>query len=101
MGKNMGNKVIKMLRQNIEQQLTQAEQTITTLAQQHIYEAKQLANQQLSYEINRLTALQSVNKNIRPTEISALEQQREQILCYIEQASWRLDSLRVVVSNKE
>lgn len=101
MGKNMGNKVIKMLRQNIEQQLTKAEQTITTLAQQHIYEAKQLANQQLSYEINRLTALQSVNKNIRPTEISALEQQREQILCYIEQASWRLDSLRVVVSNKE
>lgn len=38
-----------------------------------IEQAKQLADQLLSAEINRLYALQAVNKNIRPEEIEQLE----------------------------
>ncbi|STO54852.1 ATP-dependent helicase HepA [Canicola haemoglobinophilus] len=101
MGKNMATKVIKMLRPAIEQLLKQSEQNVIEPAKVVIEKAKQLADQSLSAEINRLSALQAVNKNIRPEEIEQLEQQRALSLELLSQATWRLDSLRVIVSNKE
>jgi len=45
--------------------------------------------------------LKAVNKNIRQAEIDVLEKQRELSLEELSKASWRLDSLRVIVTNKE
>ena len=71
------------------------------MAEPIIAEAKNQADQQLSSEINRLQALRAVNKNIRQSEIDILEQQRTQSLDELSTANWRLDCLRVIVTNKE
>jgi len=55
----------------------------------------------LSTELKRLIALKAVNKNIRQAEIDVLEKQRVLSLEELSKASWRLDSLRVIVTNKE
>ncbi|MDO5055194.1 MAG: RNA polymerase-associated protein RapA [Pasteurella oralis] len=100
-GKNMANKVVKMVRSNVEQLIKQSEQKVVAQAKQIIHNAQQLADQTLRAELNRLSALQAVNKNIRQDEIDALENTRTQSLAQLQQATWRLDSLRVIVSNKE
>jgi len=50
---------------------------------------------------NANSALQAVNKNIRADEIALLEAQKSQTLHHLSQATWRLDSLRVIVSMQE
>ncbi len=69
-------------------------------AQSLIEQAKQNADHTLGAELHRLTSLQAVNKNIRADEIQALEQLRAASLQHLDQANWRLDSLRVIVSNQ-
>ena len=93
--------MVKMARPNIEQLIKLADHKITGIAQAKIQEASKLADQTLSTEINRLIALKSVNKNIRQAEIDVLEKQRVLSLEELSKASWRLDSLRVIVTNKE
>lgn len=64
MGRKMALDVIKMLRKQIVALLPLAEQQITSPAQQIIADAKQAAQQGLQAELNRLLALQKVNKNV-------------------------------------
>ena len=101
LGKDIANKMVKMARPNIEQLIKLGDHKITGIAQAKIQEASKLADQTLSTEINRLIALKSVNKNIRQAEIDVLEKQRVLSLEELSKASWRLDSLRVIVTNKE
>ena len=101
LSKDITNKMVKMARPNIEQLIKIGDHKMTEIAQAKIQEASRLANQTLSTELNRLIALKAVNKNIRQTEIDVLEKQRELSLEELSKASWRLDSLRVIVTNKE
>ena len=101
LGKNIANQMVKMARNNIEALITRGDQLVKSLAEPIIAEAKNQADQQLSAEINRLQALRAVNKNIRQSEIDILEQQRTQSLDELSKANWRLDCLRVIVTNKE
>ena len=101
LSKDIANKMVKMARPNIEQLIKIGDHKMTEIAQAKIQEASRLANQTLSTELNRLIALKAVNKNIRQTEIDVLEKQRELSLEELSKASWRLDSLRVIVTNKE
>lgn len=101
LGKNIANQMVKMARANIEALITRGDQLVKSLAEPIITEAKNQADQQLSTEINRLQALRAVNKNIRQSEIDILEQQRTQSLDELSKANWRLDCLRVIVTNKE
>ncbi|WP_294840234.1 RNA polymerase-associated protein RapA [uncultured Haemophilus sp.] len=101
LGKDIANKMVKMARPNIEQLIKLGDHKITEIAQAQIREASKLADQTLSTEINRLIALKAVNKNIRQAEIDVLEKQRELSLEELSKASWRLDSLRVIVTSKE
>ena len=101
LGKDIANKMVKMARLNIEQLIKLGDHKITEIAQSQIREASRLADQTLSTEINRLIALKAVNKNIRQAEIDVLEKQRLVSLEELSKASWRLDSLRVIVTNKE
>lgn len=99
--KQMANKIAKMARANIEKLIAVSESKIAPQAEAIIATAKQLADSTLSAELHRLTSLQAVNKNIRADEIEALEQVKTDSLAQLEKANWRLDSLRVIVSNKE
>ena len=101
LGKDITNKMIKMARPNIEQLIKLGDHKMTEIAQAQIREASKLADQTLSTELNRLIALKAVNKNIRQAEIDLLEKQRLVSLEELSKASWRLDSLRVIVTNKE
>ena len=101
LGKDITNKMIKMARPNIEQFIKLGDHKMTEIAQAYIREASKLADQILSTELNRLIALKAVNKNIRQAEIDLLEKQRVLSLEELSKASWRLDSLRVIVTNKE
>ena len=101
LSKDIANKMVKMARPNIEQLIKLGDHKITEIAQSQIREASKLADQTLSTEINRLIALKAVNKNIRQAEIDVLEKQRGLSLEELSKASWRLDSLRVIVTNKE
>ncbi len=99
--KQMANKIAKMARGDIEKLIAFSDEKVVPQAQALIEQAKQNADHTLSAELHRLTSLQAVNKNIRADEIQALEQLREASLKHLDQANWRLDSLRVIVSNKE
>ena len=101
LGKDIANKMVKMARPNIEQLIKIGDHKMTEIAQAKIQEASRLADQTLSTELNRLIALKAVNKNIRQAEINVLEKQRVLSLEELSKASWRLDSLRVIVTNKE
>ena len=101
LGKDIANRMIKMARPNIEQLIKIGDHKITEIAQAQIREASKLADQTLTSELNRLIALKAVNKNIRQAEIDVLEKQRVLSLEELSNASWRLDSLRVIVTNKE
>ncbi len=101
LSKDIANKMVKMARPNIEQLIKLGDRKITEIAQAQIQEASRLADQTLSTELNRLIALKAVNKNSRQAEINVLEKQRVLSLEELSKASWRLDSLRVIVTNKE
>lgn len=101
LGRDVANKMIKMARPTLEQLFVLGEKKIQPLAQSYIHQAQKLAEQTLSMEIDRLQALQKVNKNIRQSEIEILASQRDQALETLAKATWRLDSLRVIVTNKE
>ena len=99
--KQMANKIAKMAQADIKKLISISEQKISVKLPELIEKASQEADSILSAELHRLTSLQAVNKNIRADEIEALEQQRVESLNQIALANWRLDSLRVIVSNKE
>ena len=101
LSKDITNKMVKMARPNIEQLIKLGDHKITEITQAKIQEASRLADQTLSTELNRLISLKAVNKNIRQAEIDVLEKQRVLSLEELSKASWRLDSLRVIVTNKE
>lgn len=97
--KQMANKIAKMARGDIEKLIAFSDEKVVPQAQSLIEQAKQNADHTLGAELHRLTSLQAVNKNIRADEIQALEQLREASLKHLDQANWRLDSLRVIVSS--
>ncbi|WP_150539959.1 RNA polymerase-associated protein RapA [Actinobacillus vicugnae] len=99
--KQMANKIAKMAQADIKKLISVSEQAISAKLSALIEKASQAADSTLSAELHRLTSLQAVNKNIRADEIAVLEQQRLESLKQIALANWRLDSLRVIVSNKE
>lgn len=98
--KQMANKIAKMARANVEKMIGVSEQKVVAQAEAIIAEAKAEANSKLKAELHRLEALKSVNKNIRADEIAALEQQLNDTLTQLDLATWRLDCLRVIVSNQ-
>ena len=72
---------------------TQIEKAARTL----IDAAREEADEKLSAELSRLEALKAVNPNIRDDELTAIESNRQQVLESLNQASWRLDALRLIV----
>ena len=98
--KQMANKIAKMARANVEKMIGASEQKVVAQAEAIIAEAKAEANSKLKAELHRLEALKSVNKNIRADEIATLEQQLNDTLTQLDLATWRLDCLRVIVSNQ-
>ena len=61
-----------------------------------VTQAATQANGQLDREITRLAALQRVNPNVRPEEVTALVQQQAALAEHIRAARLRLDAVRLI-----
>ncbi|MFJ5331999.1 RNA polymerase-associated protein RapA [Pectobacterium versatile] len=95
--RHTSSKLVNAVQPDVHAMLQQAEALIETQARQLITEAQEQADLQLRRELERLEALKAVNPNIREDELTALENQREQVLSNLHEANWRLDAIRLVV----
>ena len=78
--------------------MERAEVLATTRGQASIDEALSLATETLDAELSRLLALRAVNPSISETEITAVADERTQLLAALPQSRLRLDAVRFVVS---
>ncbi|HGJ5862725.1 MAG TPA: RNA polymerase-associated protein RapA [Arsenophonus nasoniae] len=95
--RHTGSKLVNAVQKEVHNILQLSKTMIEKEASILIAEAKAQADKTLSVEYSRLEALKSVNPNIRPDELSAIEDERQQLLLNIEQANWRLDAIRLVI----
>ncbi|CNH83087.1 RNA polymerase-associated protein RapA [Yersinia pekkanenii] len=95
--RHTSSKLVNAVQQEVHAMLQQAEALVKEQAQLLIEAAKHEADDKLSTELARLEALKAVNPNIRDDEIEALEHNRKMVLENLNQASWRLDAIRLVV----
>ncbi|MCE9733413.1 RNA polymerase-associated protein RapA [Pectobacterium sp. IFB5596] len=95
--RHTSSKLVNAVQSDVHAMLQQAEALVETQARQLITESQQQADLQLRRELERLEALKAVNPNIREDELTALENQREQVLSNLHEANWRLDAIRLVV----
>ncbi|CAA2929341.1 RNA polymerase-associated protein RapA [Arsenophonus endosymbiont of Bemisia tabaci Q2] len=95
--RHTGSKLVNAVQKEVHNILQLSKAMIEKEASMLIAEAKTEADKILSLEYSRLEALKSVNPNIRPDELSAIEYERQQLLLNIDQANWRLDSIRLVI----
>jgi ATP-dependent helicase HepA len=64
----------------------------------HAQQALARASVMLDAEILRIEALAQINPSVRPQEIQALRDERDQLLAVLPNARPRLDSIRLVTS---
>ncbi|GKW29135.1 RNA polymerase-associated protein RapA [Pectobacterium brasiliense] len=95
--RHTSSKLVNAVQPDVHAMLQQAEALVETQARQLIAEAQEQADLQLRRELERLEALKAVNPNIREDELTALENQRKQVLSNLHEANWRLDAIRLVV----
>lgn len=95
--RHMASKLVNAVQPDVHAMLQMAEADIAQQAQALIDSAKQQADDSLSAELSRLTALKAVNPNIRDDEVELLELNRRDVLDTLQQANWRLDAIRLIV----
>jgi ATP-dependent helicase HepA len=91
------SKLVNAVQADVHAMLQQAEPQIAEEARTLIEAAKVEADVQLNQELARLKSLKEVNPNIRDDELEAIESNRQQVLANLNDASWRLDAIRLVV----
>jgi ATP-dependent helicase HepA len=95
--RHTSSKLVNAVQQDVHAMLQQAEVLVADEARALIEAAKVEADEQTSAELARLEALRAVNPNIRDDEVEALEFNRKQVLANLNDATWRLDAIRLVV----
>jgi ATP-dependent helicase HepA len=95
--RHTSSKLVNAVQQDVHAMLQQAEALVEAQAKELIKQAKQEADDNLSTELARLEALKALNPNIRDDEVETLEFNRKQVLANLNEASWRLDAIRLVV----
>ncbi|PLR52502.1 RNA polymerase-associated protein RapA [Chimaeribacter arupi] len=95
--RHTSSKLVNAVQQDVHAMLQHAEALVADEARALIEAAKIEADEQTSAELARLEALRAVNPNIRDDEVEALEFNRKQVLANLNDATWRLDAIRLVV----
>ncbi|WP_171998907.1 RNA polymerase-associated protein RapA [Cronobacter sp. JZ38] len=95
--RHTGSKLVNAVQQEVHAIIQGGEARVEKAARELIDAARQEADDKLSAELSRLEALRAVNPNIRDDELAAIETNRQQVLENLNQASWRLDALRLIV----
>ena len=95
--RHMASKLVNAVQNEVHSVLRLSEPMIEKEAKSIIENAKEAADKALTLELSRLEALKAVNPNIRDEELDIIEEERRQLMINIDQASWRLDAIRLVV----
>ncbi len=95
--KNVIRKMISPLRKRIQQMLDHGQQQAESTRTRLISDA--IKGMQLEYdsEIARLESLQQVNPNIKPEDISILQQHSSSLQTHMDASRLRLDAVRLIV----
>ncbi len=89
--------LVRHSRAQIGELLDQAEAMVAPSLARHMEEARERIAHELDGEIRRLRDLARVNPGVREDEITHLQQTRENAEFYVNQASLRLDAVRVII----
>ncbi|WP_406666059.1 RNA polymerase-associated protein RapA [Gallaecimonas sp. GXIMD1310] len=81
----------------IHAQITQAEAIVAPQREALLQQAQERIQQEVGGELARLRALQAVNPSIREDEVQALAQRQQDLLAHLDNASLRLDMVRLVL----
>lgn len=95
--RHMASKLVNAVQNEVHSVLRLSEPMIEKEAKLLIESAKEAADKALTLELSRLEALKAVNPNIRDEELDIIEEERQQLMTNIDQATWRLDAIRLVV----
>ncbi|MBJ3813476.1 RNA polymerase-associated protein RapA [Shimwellia pseudoproteus] len=95
--RHTGSKLVNAVQQEVHAILQLAETQVVKEARAIIDAARSEADDKLTAELARLEALKAVNPNIRDDELDAIESNRQHVMEALDQASWRLDALRLIV----
>ncbi len=91
-------KIIRAHGQQLRKLIAQCDQQVQQQAPDIISAAHKQAKQTLGKEVDRLNALQKLNPNVRNEEILFFESQQDAVDTIIEQATLRLDALRIIIA---
>ncbi|WP_404461200.1 RNA polymerase-associated protein RapA [Providencia rettgeri] len=95
--RHMASKLVNAVQNEVHSVLRLSEPMVEKEAKLLIESAKDAADKALTLELSRLEALKAVNPNIRDEELDIIEEERQQLITNIDQATWRLDAIRLVV----
>lgn len=95
--RHMASKLVNAVQNEVHSVLRLSEPMMEKEAKALIKNAKEAADKALTLELSRLEALKAVNPNIRDEELDIIEEERQQLMTNIDQATWRLDAIRLVV----
>lgn len=95
---SIAKRLIAMRRRQISSILGQNEAEAATVFARTTSNARAALKEQVEKELGRLAYLRSVNASVRLEEIELLKQQREASLESLDNASARLDAVRLIVT---
>ncbi|MFT8235792.1 RNA polymerase-associated protein RapA [Proteus mirabilis] len=95
--RHTSSKLVNAVQNEVHHVLKASESLMEAEAKTLIEQAKQEADNALTHELSRLEALRAVNPNIRDDEVEAIENERTHILNHLDEATWRLDAIRLIV----
>ena len=95
--RHMASKLVNAVQNEVHSVLRLSEPMVEKEAKLLIESAKDAADKALTLELSRLEALKAVNPNIRDEELDIIEEERQQLMTNIDQATWRLDAIRLVI----
>lgn len=95
--RHMASKLVNAVQNEVHSVLRLSEPMVEKEAKLLIESAKDAADKALTLELSRLEALKAVNPNIRDEELDIIEEERQQLMANIDQATWRLDAIRLVI----
>ncbi|MBI1422729.1 MAG: RNA polymerase-associated protein RapA [Gammaproteobacteria bacterium] len=95
--RDIAMQVVKSQLSLLKSMLSATDKLVTAAVPELMTQASQNAGQEYQQEIDRLLALQKVNRNIRDAEIEHLRHERQSVLHQLGATVAQLDSLRVIV----
>ena len=98
LGKQTIAQIISSQQERLRQMLSQAEHLADQQLPSLVMSAIDAMETELEHDIQRLTALQQVNPNVRQEEIETLQEQKQQSKQYMQTARLHQDAVRLIIS---